>query len=218
MAICANNLALLDLVQPNPGPNPALSAPLVRYWNVTFSRSIPIGVAALAAALSVFVVDLGHPDSAYATCKGKSAEPESIPAARAEQAVFCLLNRQRAKRDFPRLGRHRRLDGPSREHSLYMVENRCFDHDCPGEPTLEDRIRRYLSKDGRAWGENIAWGPGESGSPRSVVRSWMSSEGHRSNILSRQYEHIGVGVVWGNPEGGDYPSATYTTDFGARGG
>ncbi len=131
--------------------------------------------------------------------------------------MFCLLNRQRAKRGVPRLDRHKQLDGPSREHSRYMVEHRCFDHECPGEPVLADRIRGYLSKEGRAWGENIAWGSGDLGSPRSIVRSWMGSEGHCRNILSRQYEHIGVGVVWGSPEGGDFPAGTYTTDFGARG-
>jgi uncharacterized protein YkwD len=173
--------------------------------------------AALVAAALVAAVTAAAPPRAHAVCKGKDAAPESISAARAEQAVFCLLNRQRAKRDLPRLRRHDQLDRPSRRHSRYMVEHRCFDHQCPGEPDLEERIRRYLSKGGRAWGENIAWGGGGLGSPRAVVRSWMGSEGHRENILSRQYEHVGVGVVWGSPQGDGYPAATYTTDFGARG-
>jgi uncharacterized protein YkwD len=175
-------------------------------------------VVAIAAASALLALGLGHPESAYAACKGKAAVPESISAVRAEQAVFCLLNRQRMKRDIPRLDRHKRLDGPAREHSRYMVDHECFDHDCPGEPPLEDRISRYLSREGRAWGENIAFGVGEGGAPRSVVRRWMKSKGHRINILDRQYEHIGIGVAWGNPVGGDFPSATYTTDFGARGG
>jgi uncharacterized protein YkwD len=190
----------------------------MRYWRVTFSRCVLILLAVLAASSPVLAAGLSHPESAHAACKGRSAVPESISAARAEQAVLCLLNRQRTKRDVPRLDRHKRLDGPAREHSRYMVDHECFDHECPGEPPLEDRISRYLSRGGRAWGENIAFGGGEGGSPRSVVRMWMKSEGHRSNILDRQYEHIGIGVVWGNPVGGDFPSATYTTDFGARGG
>jgi uncharacterized protein YkwD len=161
---------------------------------------------------------LAPPGSAAAGCKGKAAEPESVSVGRAEQAVFCLLNRERAERDLPRLERHKQLDGPAREHSRYMVEHRCFEHECAGEPDLAERIRDYLSRDGQTWGENIAWGGGILGSPRSVVRSWMASKGHRSNILSRQYEHIGVGVVWGSPVGGDFPAGTYTTDFGARGG
>jgi uncharacterized protein YkwD len=182
--------------------------------------SLPRGaiVATIALAAAMMLVSLAAlPAPAEAVCKGKAAEPESISAGRAEHAVYCLLNRERAKRNLPRLDRHKQLDGPSRAHSDYMVEHRCFDHDCPGEPDLAERLRGYLSKSGRAWGENIAWGGGRLGSPSSIVRSWMASDGHRANILSRQYEHIGVGVVWGNPEGDDILSATYTTDFGARG-
>ena len=31
--------------------------------------------------------------------------------------------------------------------------------------------------------------------PRSVVRAWMHSSGHRANILTRTFRHIGVGVI-----------------------
>jgi len=180
---------------------------------------VPAGLAVCAAGCAAALLLLvGHPAPASAACKGKSAIPESVSAGAAEQAVFCLLNGERAKRDLPRLARHTQLDKPSHRHSRYMVEHRCFDHKCPGEPDLAERLRGYLSKGGQAWGENIAWGGGEAGSPQSIVRSWMRSDGHRGNILSRQYEHIGIGVVWGSPKGGRFPAGTYTTDFGARGG
>jgi uncharacterized protein YkwD len=45
----------------------------------------------------------------------------------------------------------------------------------------------------------------------------MKSEGHRRNILDPDFEHIGIGIVWGSPSstvGGK--AATYTTDFGYR--
>ena len=45
----------------------------------------------------------------------------------------------------------------------------------------------------------------------------MKSDGHRRNILDPDFEHIGIGIVWGVPEagvGGD--GGTYTTDFGYR--
>jgi uncharacterized protein YkwD len=174
-------------------------------------------LVALVSAALVAAVIAAAPAPAHAACKGKDAAPESISTQRAEQAVFCLLNQKRANRDLPRLRRHDQLDGPARDHSRYMVAHRCFDHECPGEPDLAERLRAYLSRDGRAWGENIAWGGGQLGSARAVVRSWMRSEGHRHNILSRQYEHVGIGVVWGSPQGGEYPAATYTTDFGSRG-
>lgn len=42
------------------------------------------------------------------------------------------------------------------------------------------------------FGENIAVG---QGSPKSVMNSWMNSSGHKSNILSKGYETIGIGCV-----------------------
>lgn len=43
----------------------------------------------------------------------------------------------------------------------------------------------------------------------------MKSPAHRSNILSRSFEHIGVGIKRGAPVGSG-PAATYTTTFGYR--
>ena len=41
-------------------------------------------------------------------------------------------------------------------------------------------------------GENIAMG---QRTPEEVVKAWMNSEGHRKNILSPNYNYIGVGYV-----------------------
>jgi len=43
-----------------------------------------------------------------------------------------------------------------------------------------------------AMGENIAAG---YVSPQSVVNGWMSSEGHRNNILNARYKRIGIGFA-----------------------
>jgi uncharacterized protein YkwD len=99
-----------------------------------------------------------------------------------------------------------------------MVRDKCFEHVCPGEKDLGARLADYLANGGRGYGENIAWGTGDLGTPRSIVRSWMKSEGHRRNILDPDFEHIGIGIVWGVPEAGIGGSSggTYTTDFGYR--
>ena len=41
--------------------------------------------------------------------------------------------------------------------------------------------------------ENIAAG---YGSPESVMNGWMNSSGHKANILTAEFSHIGVGVVY----------------------
>ena len=40
-------------------------------------------------------------------------------------------------------------------------------------------------------GENVAYG---YSSGRSVVAAWMHSEGHRRNILDRQFRLLGIGA------------------------
>lgn len=41
-------------------------------------------------------------------------------------------------------------------------------------------------------GENIAWG---QKTPKEVMKAWMNSDGHRANILNKNYTKIGVGYV-----------------------
>ena len=175
------------------------------------------------AAFAVLATAAAPPAHA-AKCRSKSAEPETISAAKAERSVLCLLNKERKQRGLGKLDRQNELDRASREHSEHMVNRGCFAHECPGEPNLLQRLVNagYLSGLGNllrwGYGENIAWGGGSLGTPKSIVRAWMNSDGHRANILNGQFEQIGVGLVWGSPSGGSFPAATYTTDFGYRQG
>jgi uncharacterized protein YkwD len=182
--------------------------------------------AAGVFAAAVLLLALAAPDPAQAgsKCRAKTALPESVSTAKAENSVLCLLNKERSKRGLPKLERQGELDRASFDHSQLMVNSGCFAHDCPGEPNLFQRLvsAGYLTGLGNllrwGYGENIAWGSGELGTPKSIVKAWMNSEGHRENILNRDFEQIGVGLVWGSPAGGSLAAATYTTDFGYRNG
>jgi uncharacterized protein YkwD len=180
-----------------------------------------VGVA-FGVALALFAaIALIQPIPADAKgCSHQGANPGSVSANDAERSVFCLLNRQRAKKGVDKLKRHRALDKPSLKHSKLMVAEKCFAHVCPGEDDLGERLSAYLAGGGGGYGENIAWGTGSYGAPKSIVRSWMKSDGHRRNILDPDFEHIGIGIVWGVPAAGAGGSAggTYTTDFGYRAG
>ena len=70
-----------------------------------------------------------------------------------------------------------------------MQQNNYFSHASPtyGSPfdMMRDQGVSYKSA-----GENIAKG---QRTPQEVVQAWMNSEGHRRNILSSNYTHIGVG-------------------------
>jgi uncharacterized protein YkwD len=149
-------------------------------------------------------------------CANADIAPTAANAAAVRAAILCLHNQIRAERGLPALKENGRLRKAAARHSSDMVGRGYFEHTAPGGVTMVDRIRaaRYVPRNaGWALGENLAWGTGRLATPRSVMRSWMESPGHRANILKRAYREIGIGVVIGTPSAGG-AGATYTADFG----
>ena len=70
-------------------------------------------------------------------------------------------------------------------------------------PDGRDCFSIFGSKQGKIYGgENIAAG---SSTPEAVVNQWMSSPGHRENILNGKYRYLGVGYAYdGNSEYAHY--------------
>lgn len=92
------------------------------------------------------------------------------------------------------------LDGAAEAaylHSLDMDLRNFFSHTNPDDIGPAQR----LTNQGVEWtaaGENIARG---YPTPGSVMSAWMDSSGHRANILSPYYTHLGVGVHIGGDDG-----------------
>jgi len=182
------------------------------------NRCVVIALAVAALLLSALLGPVA-PAEARA-CKHKNGEPGEVSAREAERAVVCLINRKRANHGERKLKANGDLGHAAGKHSRYMKRHGCFSHQCRGEPDLGSRLRRsgYLAGGGSAgYGENIAWGGGGLGTPRNIVESWMRSSGHRANILDSDFEHIGIGVVWGSPSNPRADAGLYTADFGYRG-
>jgi uncharacterized protein YkwD len=176
-------------------------------------------LAALVAALACTVALVAA--SAARACDSANATPAAAAEPKLVRATLCLLNAERARERLAPLRLERRLSLAADRHTGDMVRRRYFSHDSPDGSSFLDRIRRagYL-EDARSWsaGENIAWGSGWRSTPRSIVRAWMESSGHRANVLSSRFRHIGIGVARGAPASGvGGPAGTYTTDFGSRG-
>jgi uncharacterized protein YkwD len=154
-------------------------------------------------------------------CESADALPGQVSVTDARDAVLCLMNAQRTARGLKRLRAQPDLAEAAGRFARQMVRDRFFDHTSPGGSTMVDRIRRtgYTSR-ARSWalGENIAWGSGRLATAAQIHRSWMSSAGHRSNILQRSFREIGIGIETGLPVrlSAAQSGATYTTDFGFR--
>jgi len=176
----------------------------------TYARRLLLSCGALLA--------LALPAPALAACAGEGGPPAD-PGAVA--ATLCLLNEQRAAQHLPALSSSSPLRAAASAYAREMVGRRFFDHVSPDGSTMLQRIKAagWVAASG-SWtaGENIAWGSGGSGTPASIVDSWMHSAGHRANILNGAFVEIGIGIAPGAPQAGVRgDAATYVTDFGSRG-
>ena len=155
--------------------------------------------------------DENVPSLQYSGCGGKTVSPFN---AEYEQRVIDLVNQERAIHGLHPLKRSEKLTDAARYHAADMGQDNYFDHstmDRIGGGLEEicgpfDRIATYYSG---ANGENAAAG---YHSPEAVMAGWMSSDGHKSNILNPSTQAIGVGFYEG---GGDYYSY-WVQDFGTQ--
>lgn len=101
-----------------------------------------------------------------------------------ESCFFNAINRERATAGRTRLALKDDLTAIARRHSRRMADDHTIYHN------------RNLGNEvpGKWWaaGENVGMGP----SCRSIHDAFMSSPGHRANIIDRDYNQAGVGVAY----------------------
>jgi uncharacterized protein YkwD len=67
----------------------------------------------------------------------------------------------------------------------------------------------------RAFGENLAWGQGQFGSPLQTLQLWLKSPPHRENLLARRWLDLGIAFERGHMFGRD-GVALWVMQFGRR--
>ncbi|MBK1784718.1 CAP domain-containing protein [Prauserella cavernicola] len=103
--------------------------------------------------------------------------------------VVSLVNSERADAGCSALSVDNRLTNSAQRHSDDMAQREYLSHTSPDGTTFDERISEAGYPDPAA--ENIAMG---LSSPEAVMDAWMSSDGHRRNILNCDINTIGVGV------------------------
>lgn len=103
------------------------------------------------------------------------------------------VNAARAEAGLPALNYDKAVENVAMIKAKDMRDNNYFAHESPtyGEP------HEMLTQFGIKWtysGENIAAG---QNTVSAVHAAWMNSPGHRSNILNKNYTHVGFGYVTG---------------------
>ena len=109
---------------------------------------------------------------------------------RAERELFASVNQARRAQGLAPLRWDESLAAAARRHAAAMAEHGSAQHGFEGEPSLSARVKQAGVR--FSWlSENVTQGP----SPEFIHAQFMKSPPHRANILDRDMDSIGVGVV-----------------------
>ncbi|HKN70466.1 MAG TPA: CAP domain-containing protein [Terriglobales bacterium] len=112
------------------------------------------------------------------------------PALRAERDLFAAVNQARRAQGLTPLRWDGSLATAARRHARVMAERRSAQHGFEGEPSLSARVKQAGAH--FSWlSENVIQGP----STEFIHVQFMKSPPHRANILDRDMDSIGIGVV-----------------------
>ncbi|MFY9586956.1 MAG: CAP domain-containing protein [Actinomycetota bacterium] len=111
----------------------------------------------------------------------------SAPAASAlttvESCFYSATNAERASRGVKKLALYSDLTSNARHHSQDMANDGTIYHN--------SHLGSEIGGNWWALGENVGMGP----DCNSIQNAFMSSPGHKANILDTDYNQVGVGVV-----------------------
>jgi uncharacterized protein YkwD len=152
--------------------------------------------------------------SGAASAQPSASAPASVAVAQGDTAaaqdaaaaaqVLALINQARSAAGLPALTVTSGLETSSSAHNLLMADGCGLSHQCPGEAALGAR-ETAAGVDWTAAGENIGDGGPVAGTSAAIAQMAVGltqsmldekppNDGHRLNILSATFTHIGIAV------------------------
>jgi uncharacterized protein YkwD len=129
--------------------------------------------------------------------KNKFEHPQKL-----EELIFQLTNEARSNKGLPALEQDEALSEAAQNYSDELLKGNFFSHIDPEGKGPQARLNEEQpARQGYAYrvGENIAaYSKLDYSDSKTIARmvmdGWMTSPGHRQNILNPRYTHLGVGV------------------------
>jgi uncharacterized protein YkwD len=159
-------------------------------WNVINGVADPLPLE--SGPLTPFASGGGFPGG-DSQAPPSVAAPTSIALTLDEWAIVSQTNQARAEAGLPSLVVSESLQQAGRIHAENMARLNRFAHVLPESetPTLADRAR-VVGYDFAALGENLGF---NYATPSLAVEGWLTSDGHRANLLSDEYTELGVAIA-----------------------
>ncbi len=108
-----------------------------------------------------------------------------------EQKILDLTNKERAEAKLPALKINATLVKVARAHSANMAKQGKMEHELDGKKPSQRLLDAGYEYESMR--ENIA--AGEDWPIADVMKGWMESKPHRTNILSDDVDEIGIGIA-----------------------
>ena len=129
---------------------------------------------------------------------GPVARPAGAPAGLVQHSLD-LVNAARRDAGLSPLAADPALSRAAQAHAADMLRRRYFDHRTPDGGTIMDRYG-FAIRGGGTVAENIARCrrcpvPADAAAVDSLHDDWMSSPGHRRNILAAGFDRYGFGIA-----------------------
>src|SRR6202795_3712006 len=129
------------------------------------------------------------------------------------EAMYCGINIVRRAYGLPYV----RGNVPLNRSSLLKADavRRCGFSHTPCGMSFSRTFKQAGYLPARAFGENLAWGQGELGSPLNTLQLWLNSPPHRENLMARRWRDLGIAFERGHMFGHD-GVALWVMQFGHR--
>lgn len=141
------------------------------------------------------------------------------PVAAQVQTELCLVNYARRVHGVPVLTTSPMLTRSASLKAGDIVRCSQFSHEACGAD-----VRQSFADSGyftptvdSHFGENLAWGGAEAGSPRGALLGWLDSPEHRANMLRADWAEQGLALVYVRNFRGIEDSRIWVSHFGRRG-
>ena len=182
-----------------------------------WTRAALCAVALCAVCAVMLAVGAAPAAADWHSCPNWDLQPSQATLRQSITATVCILNDQRKQHGLAPLRWNWRLWCVGQRMTQDMVAQKFFSHDEPNGNGLLARVSAsgYVPKNGM-WsaGENLAYGQSVIGTPASIVYGWMTSPGHRANILDPDFRDIGIGAAIGAPVAGHGDGLVLAAEFG----
>lgn len=137
--------------------------------------------------------------ASVSVCPGQ--ESLDAPPEAQEVTMRCMIAYARTASGLASLADDEALERSAGEKANDVIRCDDFSHfACGRDFTYWMQDAGYMSSPCWRVGENLAWGSGTYGTVRSIFRAWMSSPGHRANILN-DFAQTGISLQVGTLAG-----------------